>query len=155
MSNLAIDVHDLCKVFPRRGQAALRAVDGPSFSVVRGSICGLLGPNGAGKTTTLRILTTLTKPSSGEARVMGFDVTITSVFYFVFLFVSSMFYPLDPLPDGFRHAAYANPITWHVDVLRYATVGIGSAATVALESVAFLAFTAASFAVAVRSLNRA
>ncbi|MGH9162937.1 MAG: ABC transporter permease [Vicinamibacteraceae bacterium] len=81
--------------------------------------------------------------------------TITSVFYFVFLFVSSMFYPLDPLPDGFRHAAYANPITWHVDVLRYATVGIGSAGTVALESVAFLAFTAASFAVAVRSLNRA
>jgi ABC-type polysaccharide/polyol phosphate export permease len=43
------------------------------------------------------------------------------LFYFVFLFASSMFYPLDPLPRAFRLVAAVNPVTWHVDVLRYAT----------------------------------
>jgi len=62
--------------------------------------------------------------------------TVTSVFYFVFLFASSMFYPLDPLPRGFRLVAYANPITWQVDVLRYATIGLGDAWTIAWESTA-------------------
>jgi ABC-2 type transport system permease protein len=38
--------------------------------------------------------------------------TVTSIFYFVFLFASSMFYPVDPLPAAFRMAAAANPITW-------------------------------------------
>lgn len=79
--------------------------------------------------------------------------TVTSIFYFGFLFASSMFYPLDPLPPAFRAVASANPITWHVDVLRYATVGLGDARTIALESAAFLLFTAASFVVAVRALG--
>src|SRR5262247_4121991 len=57
--------------------------------------------------------------------------TVTSVFYFVFLFASSMFYPLDPLPRLFRVAALANPITWQIDVLRYATIGVGAATTIA------------------------
>src|SRR2546430_9218746 len=56
--------------------------------------------------------------------------TVTSVFYFVFLFASSMFYPLDPLPRVFRMAALANPITWQIDVLRYATIGVGDAARI-------------------------
>lgn len=51
------------------------AVDDVSFSVPRGSVLGLLGPNGAGKTTTVRMMTTLTTPTSGTARVAGFDVT--------------------------------------------------------------------------------
>ncbi len=50
------------------------AVDDLSLEVGEGEIFGFLGPNGAGKTTTLRILTTLTKPSSGKAFVSGFDV---------------------------------------------------------------------------------
>jgi ABC-2 type transport system ATP-binding protein len=50
---------------------ALRDV---SFSVSSGSVLGLLGHNGAGKTTAIRILTTLAEPTSGEARVAGFDV---------------------------------------------------------------------------------
>src|SRR5439155_21384835 len=58
---------------------------------------------------------------------------VTSIFYFVFLFASSMFYPLEPLPAAFRAAAYSNPITWQVDVIRYATIGVGSSALVALE----------------------
>jgi ABC-2 type transport system permease protein len=79
--------------------------------------------------------------------------TVTSVFYFVFLFVSSMFYPLDPLPPAFRAVAYANPITWHVDVLRYATIGTGHGATVALEAAAFAVFTLAAFAAAIHALR--
>ncbi len=79
--------------------------------------------------------------------------TVTSIFYFVFLFASSMFYPLAPLPQTFRTIAYANPITWHVDVLRYATIGLGDPATIALESGAFVLFTLVSFAAAVMALR--
>ena len=81
--------------------------------------------------------------------------TVTSVFYFVFLFASSMFYPLDPLPKAIRTAALGNPITWQIDVLRYATIGMGDGAVVAIEAAAFVAFTIASFAYAIRSLEDA
>ena len=81
--------------------------------------------------------------------------TVTSVFYFVFLFASSMFYPLDPLPRAFRVAAFANPITWHIDVLRYATIGIGDAARLTVEAIAFVIFAAVSFAVAIQALRDA
>jgi ABC-2 type transport system ATP-binding protein len=60
----------------RKTYGAVRAVDGISFEVARGEIFGLLGHNGAGKTTTIRMLTGRTKPTSGEARVVGFDVTL-------------------------------------------------------------------------------
>ncbi len=79
--------------------------------------------------------------------------TVTSIFYFVFLFASSMFYPLEPLPAWFRAAALANPVTWHVDVLRYASIGIGNPAQLAWEGAAFLLFTGISFVLAVRSLQ--
>ena len=79
--------------------------------------------------------------------------TVTSIFYFIFLFASSMFYPLDPLPPALRVAAYANPITWQVDVIRYATIGMGDATQIALEAVAFLLFTAASFFAAIDALR--
>ena len=55
--------------------------------------------------------------------------TVTSIFYFFFLFVSSMFYPVDALPAALRVAAYANPVTWHTDILRFATVGLGHPGT--------------------------
>ena len=81
--------------------------------------------------------------------------TVTSVFYFVFLFASSMFYPLDPLPKAVRVAALANPITWQIDVLRYATIGMGEGRVVAMEAAAFVAFTIGSFVYAIRSLEDA
>jgi ABC-2 type transport system ATP-binding protein len=52
----------------------LRAVDDLSFEVKSGEILGFLGPNGAGKTTTMRILTGVLPPTSGSAKVCGFDV---------------------------------------------------------------------------------
>jgi ABC-2 type transport system permease protein len=79
--------------------------------------------------------------------------TVTSIFYFVFLFASSMFYPLEPLPQAFRAAAYANPITWQVDVIRYATIGVGDGGLIAMEAGAFLLFTAVSFVVALDALR--
>jgi len=50
------------------------AVEALSLSIPRGTVYGLLGPNGAGKTTTIEMLTTLTPPTAGEARVMGVPV---------------------------------------------------------------------------------
>ena len=68
----AIEVRDLTKRYRGNGFAA---VDHVSFSVKSGEIFALLGPNGAGKTTTIKILTTLLKPTSGTAKVAGFDVS--------------------------------------------------------------------------------
>jgi ABC-2 type transport system ATP-binding protein len=65
-----IEVSDLVKIYG----GETRAVDQVSFAVDRGELFGFLGPNGAGKTTTIRILSTLLKPTSGAARVAGYDV---------------------------------------------------------------------------------
>jgi ABC-2 type transport system ATP-binding protein len=53
---------------------AVRALDKVSFEVRRGEVVGFLGPNGAGKSTTMRILTCFISPTSGEAKVKGYDV---------------------------------------------------------------------------------
>ena len=58
----------------RKKKELVKAVDGISFAIERGRIFSLLGPNGAGKTTTIKILATLLIPTSGGARVKGFDV---------------------------------------------------------------------------------
>ena len=66
----SIVVEQLVRVF-RKGP---RAVDGIDLEVAPGEIYGFLGPNGAGKSTTVLMLTTLLPPTSGTARVAGFDV---------------------------------------------------------------------------------
>ena len=65
----AIKVDSLSKHFQKS-----KAVDNISFQIEQGEIFGFLGPNGAGKSTTMMILTTLLKPTSGNASVQGFDV---------------------------------------------------------------------------------
>ncbi len=73
MATYALEVYDLVKIYNSRHKA-VHAVDGMSFTVRPGSIFGLLGPNGAGKSTMLRMLTTLSRPTAGSARVLGIDV---------------------------------------------------------------------------------
>ncbi len=80
--------------------------------------------------------------------------TVTSIVYFVILFASNMFYPLEPLPNWFRVAARANPITWQIDVFRFATIGIGSAHRAVIEAAAFVVFAAVCFVAAARCLQQ-
>jgi len=67
---VAIEVHELTRHFP----GGVRALDGVTFTVQEGEVFGYLGRNGAGKSTTVRILTTLLRPTSGTAAVLGHDV---------------------------------------------------------------------------------
>ncbi len=71
---LPVSVCGLTRIFYDEGRGELRAVDGIDFECRAGEIFGLLGANGAGKTTTLRMLSTILKPTSGSARLMGYDV---------------------------------------------------------------------------------
>jgi ABC-2 type transport system ATP-binding protein len=65
----AIEAEGLVKAY-----GDVQALDGLDLQVETGTVFGLLGPNGAGKSTTVRILTTLSRPDSGTARVAGIDV---------------------------------------------------------------------------------
>ena len=69
-SHNSIEANGLVKTYP----GDVRALDGLDLEVETGTVFGLLGPNGAGKSTTVRILTTLSRPDAGSARVAGLDV---------------------------------------------------------------------------------
>jgi ABC-2 type transport system ATP-binding protein len=69
-----IEVRDLTKSY-----GEILAVDRISFEVNEGETFGFLGPNGAGKTTTMRMLTGLSKPTAGTARILGYDVESEAV----------------------------------------------------------------------------
>jgi ABC-2 type transport system ATP-binding protein len=68
-NDIAFEVNELTKHFED-----VKAVDGISFQVKRGECFGFLGPNGAGKTTTINVLACFMTPTSGEAKVAGYDV---------------------------------------------------------------------------------
>ena len=76
----AISVSELRRTYQtskgifRKKKETVEAVKGISFDVDFGELFGLVGPNGAGKTTTIKMLTTLLTPTSGNARVLGFDI---------------------------------------------------------------------------------
>ena len=70
MTANAVEVDGLAKTYP----GGVEAVKGVDFNVAAGEVFGLLGPNGAGKSTTIGMLTTTVAPTSGSARLAGFDV---------------------------------------------------------------------------------
>jgi ABC-type multidrug transport system ATPase subunit len=66
----AIEVRGLKKSF-----GEVQALSGVDLAATPGTVLGVLGPNGAGKTTAVRVMSTLTRPDAGTARVLGLDVT--------------------------------------------------------------------------------
>ncbi len=80
--------------------------------------------------------------------------TVINVTYFVLMFLSSVFYPLERVPAWLRTIALVNPLTWHADVLRFLTLGIGQLQTVLLESAGFVVFSFFAFWLAIRTLQK-
>jgi ABC-2 type transport system ATP-binding protein len=70
MDDAAVELRGLTKRF-----GSFTALDALTFTVPRGEIFGLVGPNGSGKTTTINIVSGLSKPTAGQALVLGFDIT--------------------------------------------------------------------------------
>ncbi len=87
-------------------------------------------------------------------RITRSDVynTVLNIAYFVLMFASSLFYPLDSMPQWLRVLSLLNPLTWHTDALRYTTIGVGNPELVILEAIAFGVFCLISFWFAVRTL---
>ncbi len=81
--------------------------------------------------------------------------TLTSAAYILLMFFSSMFYPLTDLPAWFRVAAFLNPMTWQVDLLRFSLLGVGTPGMLLFEGAALLVFTLVCLMLAVQALNRA
>jgi ABC-2 type transport system permease protein len=81
--------------------------------------------------------------------------TLTTAAYILLMFFSTMFYPLTDLPGWFRAVAYLNPMTWQVDLLRFALLGVGTPAALLAEAAALGLFAITCLGMAVRALNRA
>ena len=73
-TQLALEVRDLSRTFGAR-----KALDKVTFDLPKGAFLSIFGPNGAGKTTMLKVLSTLTNPSSGTAKIFGLDVVQDAV----------------------------------------------------------------------------
>ncbi len=97
-SDVGVEVDGIGKTFG--SVIALRDV---SFAVGRGEVVALLGPNGAGKTTTVEILSTLTRPDSGRARVAGHDVVAEPAMVRRSIMLTGQHVALDELLTGYEN----------------------------------------------------
>jgi ABC-2 type transport system ATP-binding protein len=98
-SDNGIEVEGLVREF----KGGVRAVDGIHFRVEPGEIYGFLGPNGAGKSTTVLMLTTLLPPTSGTARVAGYDIVREGSHVREAIGAALQEAALDPLLTGREH----------------------------------------------------
>jgi ABC-2 type transport system ATP-binding protein len=98
-SDNGIEVDGLVREF----KGGIRAVDGIHFRVEPGEIYGFLGPNGAGKSTTVLMLTTLLPPTSGTARVAGYDIVREGAHVRESIGAALQEAALDPLLTGREH----------------------------------------------------
>ncbi|OBB91086.1 daunorubicin/doxorubicin resistance ABC transporter ATP-binding protein DrrA [Mycobacterium sp. 852002-40037_SCH5390672] len=96
MSPLAIEVVGLTKTFG----GSTPALNGVSFSVPAGTVCGLLGHNGAGKTTTVNVLSTLIRPTAGHAVISGFDIVRQAGQVRASIGMAGQFTGMDPFLTG-------------------------------------------------------
>ena len=80
--------------------------------------------------------------------------TVINVLYFVLMFLSSVFYPMDRVPSWVRAASFVNPLTWHADLLRFLTLGVGRIDSIVVEAGCFVAFSILSFWLAVKTLQK-
>jgi ABC-2 type transport system permease protein len=80
--------------------------------------------------------------------------TFINVAYFLLMFGSSMFYPLEHFPSWLKILARLNPMTWQTDGLRFLTIGTGEVSRILVEGAAFAAFLIVSFLAAMRTLER-
>src|SRR5438874_8810538 len=87
----------------REFKGGIKAVDGIDLRVEPGEIYGFLGPNGAGKSTTVHMLTTLLPPTSGTARVAGFDIVREGPKVRAAIGAALQEAALDPLLTGREH----------------------------------------------------
>lgn len=81
--------------------------------------------------------------------------TVINVAYFVLIFLSSMFYPLEKVPSWLKAVSYINPLTWLTDGLRWFVIGLGDPSIVLLESALFSVFLLGSFWFALKALQKA
>jgi ABC-2 type transport system permease protein len=88
-------------------------------------------------------------------RMRGFNAyhTTSSTAYLLLMFVSNLFYPVERLPKAIQALAWLNPITWQVDLMRWASYGAGDPAILRLEAMGFVIFVGTTFWLANRGLN--
>jgi ABC-2 type transport system permease protein len=79
---------------------------------------------------------------------------VINMLYFVLMFLSSVFYPLENVPGWVRTVASLNPLSWHADFLRYLTIGTGELNVIMFEVGGFVLFLFASFWVAIKALQK-
>ena len=89
----------------RKSYGTQQVLDGVDLQVAEGSVLALLGPNGAGKTTTVRVLSTLTRPDGGSARIAGHDVVRDPVGVRGVISLTGQFAALDDRQTGLENLA--------------------------------------------------
>jgi ABC-2 type transport system permease protein len=134
-----------------------------SMVLITAAIVVLRVPVGAGRAAALLLAALAAIPLwffglfAAAIRIRRMDAysTFLNVVFLGALLLSPVFYPIDQMPAWFRVVAFANPLTWSVDILRAIAFGDPRTGRLTLEATAYIAGTAAAFVWALRSLRTA